>query len=61
MTLYVLRQTSNGKHIDIVPVGATKGTPAVLRVPVRSGLENIAGQFAWKVKELLNEHMNEDE
>lgn len=52
---YALRPTANGQYIDIVHASATKGVGALVRVPVRSGLEHVAEGLARRVCGLLNE------
>lgn len=51
---YELRHTVNGMNIDIEHVGAGKGSGAIVRVPVRSGLEMQAVNTAMQVLAALN-------
>lgn len=53
---YALRHPVNGQHIDIVHADAGKGAGAIVRVPVRSGLERRADEIADLVLQLLNDH-----
>lgn len=53
---YTLRHTPNGQHIDIVHTDASKGSGALVRVPVHSGMHRIAADRAAFVCQALNKH-----
>ena len=55
---YALRQTANGKFIDIVAAGAGPGSGYLIRIPIRSGFERKAASFALEVLDLLNKHLS---
>ncbi len=55
MNTYTTRPNKNGQYIDIVHVNAGPGSGAVVRVPVRSGMEHMAKETAERLLNYMNE------
>jgi hypothetical protein len=58
MNAYTTRPNKNGQYIDIVHANAGPGSGAIVRIPVRCGLEHQAKETAGLVLQFLNEYRN---